>query len=124
MILLILKAHRTLHFSSRIDKLTQRIARQRMVISALVHILKGSGSVEITLGINALKQEPFDLVCRVQRPAIGREHVVRKALQHATQIAGIMPAILVDDLTKYKHLTRPKNVRRHPVECRPVNCKP
>ena len=65
MVLLILKTHRPLHLCGRIDELTQRIARQRVIVAALIHILERPRLVEAPLGVDPLKQEAFNLVRRI-----------------------------------------------------------
>jgi hypothetical protein len=50
-ILFVLESHRALHFGGRIDKGAQRIARQRVVIAAGVHVFELAGLVVEALGV-------------------------------------------------------------------------
>src|ERR1019366_3905514 len=61
-ILLVLEAHRALHFSRRIDKLAQRIEREHMIVAASVDEIEAAGFVEAALGVAAGEQEAFNLV--------------------------------------------------------------
>ena len=67
MVLLVLEAHRALHFRHSVDETAQRIAGQRVEIAARVHILELPGLGKAPLRIDAREQEAFDLVGRVQR---------------------------------------------------------
>ena len=69
MILFVLEAHRALHFGGRVNKTAQRIAGQRVVIAAGVHVLKFVRLVIVTFGVFTLEQETFDFVRRIERIA-------------------------------------------------------
>ena len=88
-ILLVLEAHRALHFGGRVDELAQRIARQRMIVAARVDVLELAGLVIAALGVRALEEEAFDFVGGVQRVAILRELIVRVTLQDAADVAAV-----------------------------------
>ncbi len=70
MILLVLEAHRALHFGSHVDEHAQRIAGERMIVAAGVDVIELAGLVEVTLGIESLEKEAFDLVGGVERIAV------------------------------------------------------
>jgi len=61
-ILLVLESHGPLHFCGVVDKGSQRIARQRVVIAARVHVLKTAGFVIAALGIEAGEDEALDFI--------------------------------------------------------------
>src|SRR3984885_7023153 len=124
MILLILEAHRTLHLGRRVDELPQRIARQRVIIPPLIHILEAASLVIRTLGVHPLKQEPFNLVRRIQRITLLVEQLLRELLQNAANIRAIRSTVLIDHLAEHHHLARAKNIRRHPVKRGPINPQP
>ena len=67
MVLLILKTHRALHFRGRINKSPQRIARQRVVVPAGIHVVKFPRFVVRALRVRTVEEEPFNFVRRVQR---------------------------------------------------------
>ena len=69
MVLLVLEAHRALHFGGGVDERAQRIAGQRVVVAAGVDVFELAGLVVAPLGVRALEQEAFDLVGGVQRVA-------------------------------------------------------
>ena len=70
MILFVLESHRPLHFRRRIDKRPQRIARQRMIIAACIHIFELARLVVSALGVRTKEQKTFDFVRRIQRVAL------------------------------------------------------
>ena len=53
MVLLVLEAHRALHFGGRVDELAQRIAGQRVIVAAGVHVFELAGLVIMPLGVDA-----------------------------------------------------------------------
>ena len=69
-VLLVLEPHRPLHFRSRVDEAAQRIARQRMIISARVHVFEFARLMICALGIRPIEQEAFDFIGRVQCVAL------------------------------------------------------
>ena len=48
-ILLVLEAHRALHFRGRVDERAQRVARQRVIVAAGVHVFELAGFVVAAL---------------------------------------------------------------------------
>ena len=66
MVLLVLEAHRALHFCRRIDERAEGIAGQRMVVATGIHIFEFAGLIVTPLGIRPLKQESLNFVGRVQ----------------------------------------------------------
>ncbi len=123
-ILLVLEAHRALHFRRAVDELPQIVARQRVVVAARVHILELAGLVVVPLRVHALEQEPFDFVGRVQRVALLLVQPLREVLQHPADVARVRAAVLVDHLAEHQHLARTEVVRRRPVERAPVHVQP
>ena len=67
MVLLVLKAHRALHFSGGVDESSQRIARQRMIVAAGVDVFELPAFVIVALGVGPLEQEAFNFVGGVER---------------------------------------------------------
>src|SRR5439155_18556207 len=61
-IFLIGKAHGALHLGYRVDEATQRIARQRVVVAALIHKLELAKGAIGALGIAAAEQEALDFI--------------------------------------------------------------
>src|SRR5437879_13922874 len=70
MVFLVLEAHGPLHFGSRVDERTQRIAGQRVIVSAGVDVLELAGFVIAALGIGPFEQEAFELVGGVESVAL------------------------------------------------------
>src|SRR6267154_1159765 len=111
MVFFVLEAHRTLHFSSRIDEGAQRIAGQGMVISARIHVFKFSSFVVTPLGVRSLKQKSFDLVRSIQRVLLALVHLTGKTLKPPANISAIRRAVLVDHFTANEHLAAAKDIR-------------
>ena len=124
MVFFILKTHRALHFRCRINKRTQQVARQRVVVAARVHIFEAVSLVIMTLSIHPLKQESFNLVRCIERVAFLLVQVGRKRLQRATNIRAVRCAAFVDHFAKHQHFTRSEIIRRRPVKSVPVNAEP
>ncbi len=76
-----------------------------------------------SLRVLAGEEKAFDLVGRVQRPALLRVELVGVALQHAAQVAGVWLAVLVDDGAEDQHLAGAEDVGGHPVEGAPVDAQ-
>ena len=72
-ILLVLKAHRALHFGGSVDELAQGVAGQGVVVATGVHVLEFVGLVVATFGIGTIEEEAFNFVGCVQGVAIGSE---------------------------------------------------
>ena len=89
MVLFVLEAHRALYLCGGVDELAERVAGQRMIVAAVIDILEAAGLVEVALSIDAVEEEAFDLVGRVQGVAAGVVHLLGEALQHAAQIPSI-----------------------------------
>ena len=121
MVLLVFKAHRALNLSGRVDELTQRIARQRVVVAALVDIHELARLVVVPLGVDALEQEALNLVGGIQGVAVLRILLIGKLLQDAADIRRVRAAVLVDHFAEDQDLARSEHIRRRPVECAPVD---
>ena len=121
MVLLVLEAHGPLHFGGRIDKRAQRIARQRVVITARIDVFELARLVVLAFGLGSLEQEALDLVGGVERVAVLLVQSVGKQLQHAANVGGVGLSAFVDDLAKDENLAGSENIGRTPVECAPVN---
>jgi len=119
-ILLVLEAHRPLHFRGRIDERTQWITREGMIVASGVHVVKCIRLMITTLRVRALKQEAFNLIRGIQRVPFFL-YKSPEALQKAANVGSIGRAVLVDDVTKNKNLASAKDVRRRPVKCVPAN---
>ena len=104
MVLLVLEAQRALHLGRRVDERAQRVAGQRVIVAAGVHVVEALLLEEVLLRIHALEQEALDLVRGVQRVAVLRELLLGKLLQHAAHIGRIGRAALVDHVRKHQHL--------------------
>src|SRR5438128_1128517 len=104
MVLLVLEAHGALHFRRSVNELAQRIERQHMIVAAGIDELKLARLVEAPLRIAAREQEALNLVGRIQRVAALLVELVRIALQHAADVAGVERSVLVDDRAEYQHL--------------------
>src|SRR5579871_2064630 len=124
MVLLVFEAHRPLNLSRRIDELTQRIARQRVIVPALVDILERTRLMVATLSIDTLKQKSFNLVGCVQRITLGLIELRRELFQNAANVRAIRGAVLIDHLAEYHHLACAKHVSWNPVERAPVDAQP
>ena len=68
-VLFVLETHRALHFGGGVDKGTQRIARQRVIVAAGVDVFKLPRFVIAALGVRSFEQEAFDFVGCIQRVA-------------------------------------------------------
>ena len=87
MILLILKSHGALHFGGGVDEGAQRIARQRVVIAAGIHVFELAGLVIAALGIGPFEKEALDFVGGVQRVALLLVKLVRVSFENAANVA-------------------------------------
>ncbi len=122
-ILLVLEAHGTLHFGGLIDEGAQRIARQRVVVTTGVHILERVAVGEFLFGVGAGEQESLNFVGGIQRVAVLLELRARERLQHATNIARVRSAVLIDHFTEHQHLAGAEVIGRTPVERRPIDAQ-
>src|SRR6266478_6409149 len=116
MVFFVLEAHRTLHFSSRIDEGAQRIAGQRVVVSAGIHVLEFSSFVVATLRVRSLKQESFNLIRGIQRVLFILVHLTGKTLEPTTNIGAVGRAVFVYHFTENEHLAAAKHIRGSPVK--------
>ena len=123
MILFVLESHGALHFGGGVDERAQRVAGQRMVVAAGIHVFELAGLVVVALGIHALKQEAFDLVGRVQGVALLFVQVRSETFQDAAHVGGVRAAVLVDDFAEHQHLAGTEEVGRPPVERAPVDAQ-
>src|SRR3984893_5460149 len=124
MVFLVLEPHRPLYFRRRIDKRTQRIAGQGMIISASVDVFELQRFVVAALSIGALEKKALDFVGGIQSVTFLFVQVVGVTLQCAANIGCVRRASLVDDLAKDQDFARAKDIRRSPVERAPVNPQP
>src|SRR5580658_4518214 len=120
MVLLVLKAHRALHFGNRIDEVAQRVAGQGVIVAAGVDVLERAGLVVAPFGIEAFKEEALDLAGRVERVAFLRITFVGELLERAANVTGKRPSLAVEDVAEDEHLPRPEDVRRSPIKRAPV----
>ena len=86
MILFILKAHRALHFSRGVDKRSQQIAGQRMVVAAGVYVLEPACVVIMAFGVSSLKEKTLNFVGRVKCVVFILIERSRVALQQPTNV--------------------------------------
>ena len=122
-IFLVLEAHGALHFGRGVDKRAQRIAGQRVIVSAGVDVFEFAGLVVVALGVGAFEEEAFDFVGGVERVALFLVQFVGIALQHAANVAGVGCAALVDDFAEHQHFAGAEHVGRRPVERAPVDAQ-
>ena len=102
-------------------KCAQRIAGQRVIIPARVHIFELAGLVIVPLRVRALEDEAFDFVGRVQRVAVLLVQALRISLQHAADVGAVRRAVLIDHLAEHHHLAGAEDVARAPVEGAPIH---
>jgi len=119
----VLESHGALHFSRGVDKLAQRIKRQRVIVAAGRDELEFAGLMVGALGILAGEEEALDLSGCIQRVVVLLVLLIGIRLKHAAQIAGVGGAVLVDHVAKNQNLAVAENVGRHPVEGAPVDSK-
>ncbi len=67
MVLLVLEAHRALHFRSRVDKSAEWIAGEGVVVAAGVDVFKFTGLVKMALCVRAFEEESLNFVGGVER---------------------------------------------------------
>ena len=70
MVLLVLEAQRALHLGRGVDEGAQRIAGQRVIVAAGVHIVEALLLGKVLLRIHALEQEALNLVRGIQRVTV------------------------------------------------------
>src|SRR5260221_1669735 len=121
MVFLILEAHGALHFRRGIDERAQRIAGQRMVIAAGVHIVELAGFVVATLGVCALEEEALNFVGGVERIAFFLVHVISELFEQAADIGGVWLAAFVDYVAEDQDFARAQNIRRAPIKSTPIH---
>jgi hypothetical protein len=120
-VLLILEAHGPLDFRAAIDKVAQRIARQRVIVPARVHIFKLAGLMIMPLRVRAVKDEAFDFVGRIQRVAALLVQALRIPLQNSANIGAVRGAVLIDHLAEDHHLAGAEDIARAPVKGAPIH---
>src|SRR4030081_1676080 len=116
MVLFVLEAHRTLYLRGRIDEGAQRIAGQRMVVSAGIHVLKFPRFVVAPLRVRSLKQESFNLVRGIQGVFLILVHLTSKTLKPTANIGAVGRAVFVYHFTENEHLAAAKHIRGSPVK--------
>src|ERR1700730_13138973 len=124
MVLLVLEPHRALYFRCRIDKRTQRIAGQGMIIPASIDVFELQCFVVAALSIGALEKKALDFVGGIQGVTFLLVQVVGVTLQCAANVGSVRRAALVDDLAKDQDFARAKDIRWSPVEGAPINPQP
>src|SRR3984893_777549 len=124
MVFLVLEPHRPLYFRRRIDKRTQRIAGEGMIISAGVDVFELQRFVVAALSIGALEKKALDFVGGIQSVTFLFVQVVGVTLQCAANVGSVRLATLVDDLAKDQDFARAKDMSWSPVERPPVNPQP
>ena len=120
-VFLVLEAHRALDFGDRIDKRTERIARQRLVIAAGVDVLEFVGLIEALLRVDAAEEKALDLVGRIERIAVLRKLVVCELLEHAANVRRELRAVAIEHVAEHEHFARPEHVSRRPIKGSPVD---
>jgi hypothetical protein len=71
--------------------------------------------------VDALEEEAFDFVGRVQRVPVLLVQALGVSLEHAADVRGVRRAVLVDDLAEHQHLAGAEDVARAPVEGAPIH---
>ena len=120
-VLLVAEAQGALRLGRVVDEPPQRVARQRVVVAARRDELERPGQVVLTLGVAALEEEALDLVRGVGDRAVLREEAVGQPFQPAAHVGGVRRAVALLHLAEHQHLPGPEDVRRQPVERRPVD---
>ena len=100
MILLVLETHGPLDFRGGINKRAQRIAGQRVVVTAGIDVFELAGFVVIPLRILALEKESFDFVGGVERVALLLVEIVGIAFQHSANVGGVRRTVLVNHVAE------------------------
>ncbi len=124
MVLLVLEAHRALHFSYGVDETAQRIAGQRVEIAARVHIFELPCLGKTAFRVDARKQKAFNLIRCVQRVPVLVELLLRQRLQQAARVARIGAAVLIDHVPVHQDFAGAENIRGPVVKRAPVNPQP
>src|SRR5260370_33995660 len=106
MVLLVLEPHGPLYFCRRIDKRTQRIAGQGMIISASVEVFELQGFVVAALSIGALEKKALDFVGGIQSVTYLLVQVVGVTLQCAANVGVCSRVPLIDDLAEHQNFLR------------------
>src|SRR6266481_5719887 len=104
MILFVLESHGALHFGGGIDETAQRIAGQRVVITASVYIFEFQSFVVGAFRFRIFEKKSFNLICGIQGVAVFLMESGGKSLEHAADIGGVGFATFVDDFAKHKYL--------------------
>ena len=123
-IFLVLESHRSLHFRGRINKRAQRIARQRMVVTAGIHVFEFAGFVVTPLRVLPPEKKSFDFIGGVQRIAFFLVEAIRVAFQHSANVCGVRRAVFVNHVPENQNLARSENIRWRPVKRAPIHCQP
>src|SRR5215813_9591404 len=114
MVFLILEAHGALHFGGGVNKRAQRVAGQRVIVAAGIHVLKLAGLMITALGIRALEEKAFNFVSGVERVTFLLVHVFGKGFEQAADVGRVRFAAFVNDVAEDQHFTGTKNVGRAP----------
>src|SRR5438309_11092601 len=124
MVFLVLEAHGPLHFGSRVDERTQRIAGQRVIVSAGVDVLELAGFVIAALGIGPFEQEAFDFVGGVESVALLFMEFGCEFLQDAANVSAVRLSTFVYYIAEDQDFAGTEDIGWRPVERCPVNAKP
>ena len=123
-ILLVLETHGPLDFRGGINKRAQRIAGQRVVVTAGIDVFELAGFVVIPLRILALEKESFDFVGGVERIALLLVEIVGVALQDSSNVSGVRRTVFVDHVAEDKDFAGSKHIRWRPIKRPPIHGQP
>ncbi len=120
-IFLVLEAHGALDFSGRINKCAQRIAGQRVIVTARVHVLKSAVCMIVAFCIRTFEEETFNFVRSVERVALLLVEIVGVTLQDSANVGGVRRAVLVDHVAEDKDLAGSKYIGGRPIKSAPIH---
>src|SRR4051812_32754404 len=123
-ILFVLEPHGALNFRSAVDKCAERVAGQRVVIAAGVHVLESLGFVIGALRVLTLEQEALDFIGGVEGVTVFLMLLSGITLENAADVSAVRAALLVDHLTKDEHFSGSEDVGGSPIKCRPIDPEP
>ena len=123
-IFLVLETHGSLDFGGGINKRAQRIAGERVVVTAGIDVFEFAGLVVVPLRVLALEKESFDFVGGVEGVAFFLVEIVSVTFQDSANVGRVRRTVLVDHMSKDKHFARPKHIRRRPIKRPPVHRQP
>ncbi len=124
MVLLVAEAQRALHLGGGVDERPERIARQRVVVAARADQFESARLVVMTFGLVAFEEEALDFVGRIEHRAVLGEFLLRVGLQLQAHVGDVRRAVLLEHVGEDQDLAGAEDVRRQPVEGRPVDAQP